>query len=289
MGYMAYPIRSIGPSEFPGALTEIPDPPRSLSVRGTLPPREHKILAVVGSRHPSTYGMQAVDHLIGGLRGLPLTIISGLAIGIDGLAHRAALAHGLNTLAIPGSGLDDSVLYPRRHADLAREILTHGGALLSEFAPGFRATRWSFIQRNRIMAGMSDAVLIIEAQIKSGSLVTARLATDYNRDVLAVPGSIFSKTSEGPHLLITLGATPITCADDIREALRLSVVAKENADLADLSSTERQVLALLREPLTRDALIARLNFPADEANALIMLMELRGYISATNGTYVRSI
>jgi len=283
---MAYPIRSIGPSEFPGALTEIPDPPKMLSVRGTLPPRGHKLLAVVGSRHPSAYGVRAVDHLIAGLRGLPLTIISGLAIGMDGLAHRAALAHGIHTLSVPGSGLADSVLYPRRHTDLAREILEHDGALLSEFAPTFRATRWSFIQRNRIMAGMANAVLIVEAQVKSGSLVTARLATDYNRDVLAVPGSIFSETSEGPHLLISLGATPITKADDIREALGLSAAPQ---DMPDLSDTERHVLALLAEPLSRDILVERLRLPIDEANALIMLMELRGYISEKDGTYVRTV
>ena len=285
---MDYPVYTIEESLFPRALSEIPDPPTSLTARGTLPPAEHKKLVVVGARHYSTYGKQAVEHLLSGLRGYPITIISGLAIGIDGLAHRAALDNNLATIAIPGSGLNDTVLYPRRHKSLAYEILRAGGALISEYDPDFHATGWSFVRRNRIMAGMADAVLIIEAEKKSGTLVTSRLATDYNRDVLAVPGSIFSRTSEGPHLLLSLGATPITTSEDILNALHLDTNAvSPQQTSADLSPAEQRVLALLSEPRTRDTLIAMLNIQTAEANALIMLMELRGYITSQNNVYIR--
>ena len=138
---MEYPLYEISEEQFPGNLAEIPDKPKMLYVRGNLPPAEQKLLAVVGSRKYSTYGKQAVELLLGGLSGYPITIISGLAIGIDGLAHRAALDNSINTLAVPGSGLDDSVLYPRQNQRLAHEILASGGGLVSEFAPDFPSSR----------------------------------------------------------------------------------------------------------------------------------------------------
>lgn len=216
-----FPLAELDANNFPGALREIPDAPKKLFLRGALPPKGHKFLAVVGSRAHSPYGEDAVAHIIQGLEGHPISIVSGLALGIDALAHEAALSHHLHTIAVPGSGLNGDVLYPARNRPLAKRILESGGALLSEFDPSFRATKWSFPQRNRIMAGMADAVLLIEATRKSGTLITARLATDYNRDVLAVPGSIFSETSEGPNFFIKLGATPVVCGEDVLEALGL--------------------------------------------------------------------
>lgn len=203
-------------------LPEIPQPPTHLYVRGSLAPKGHKHLAVVGTRHPTEYAKRVVGHLIGGLRGYPVSIISGLAIGIDTRAHTAALEAGLHALAVPGSGIDDSVIYPKQNRDLAERILASGGGLLSEFEPRFRATRWSFPQRNRIMAGLADAVLLIEAGERSGTLITARMATDYNREVLVVPNNIFSANSKGVHQFLKLGATPITTPEDILEVLRLS-------------------------------------------------------------------
>ncbi|MDZ4284913.1 MAG: DNA-processing protein DprA, partial [Patescibacteria group bacterium] len=242
---MEYPLYQISEKQFPGNLAEIPDKPKKLYVRGNLPPPDHKLLAVVGSRRYSTYGKQAVEHILGGLAGYPITIISGLAIGIDALAHRSALDHRIHTVAVPGSGLDDSVLYPRQNAALARAILAAGGGLMSEFEPDFRATDWAFPQRNRIMAGMADAVLIIEAALQSGTLITSRLATDYNRDVLAVPGSIFSKNSAGTHLLISLGATPVTCAADVGMALHLASPVPTALEEMGLSAGEKALLELL--------------------------------------------
>ncbi|MEX0917527.1 MAG: DNA-processing protein DprA [Candidatus Paceibacterota bacterium] len=218
---MTFPLRTIGPNEFPPLLNEIPDPPASLTVRGALPPPDMKLLAVVGSRNHTPYGKQVVEHLVSGLKGYPVGIISGLALGIDSLAHQAALNAGLYTLAVPGGGLNDSVIYPRSHLDLANQILVSGGGLLSEYAPDFKAQKWSFTKRNRIVTGMSHATLVIEAAERSGSLISARLASDYNRDVLVVPGDIFSEQSFGTHQFLKLGATPVTTPEDILLALNL--------------------------------------------------------------------
>lgn len=218
---MDHPLYEIDPTQFPGSLTEITDPPQRLFVRGTLPPQDHTFLAVVGSRQYTAYGEQVTQHLLAGLRGYPVTIVSGLAIGIDAIAHKAALTHGINTIAIPGSGLNDEVLYPRTNRDLAHRILNAGGTLISEFEPSFTVTRWCFTQRNRIVAGIVRAVLVIEATRQSGTLITARLATEYDRDVLVVPGSIFSPTSDGPHLMLSIGATPITTPNELLDALDL--------------------------------------------------------------------
>src|SRR3989344_4618820 len=187
--------------QFPRRLREIPDPPEKLYMQGVLPSEEHKWLCVVGSRRYTNYGKEVCGKLIEGLRGYPVVIVSGLALGIDALAHRAALAANLPCVAVPGSGLSPHVLHPASNRRLADDILLSGGAMLSEFEPDFRPTLWSFPQRNRIMAGLSDAVLVIEAESKSGTLITSKLATEYNRDVFTLPGSIFSSTSAGPHML----------------------------------------------------------------------------------------
>lgn len=280
---MSFPIETLSPLEFPLLLKEIDDPPARLYYRGSLPPQDAKCLAVVGSRNYSDYGKQVVETLLRGLSGYDVAVISGLALGIDSLAHRAALDAGLYTLAVPGSGLDDSVLYPRRHRVLAGEILESGGGLLSEFEPMFTATNWSFPQRNRIMAGLAHAVLVVEATQKSGTLITSRLATDYNRDVLTVPGSIFSEGTEGPHMLIRLGAVPITSPGDILEALGIEARARQEAKhSANLTSEEMQVLQLLSEPKERDGIIRELTMDVSSANVLLMKMEMNNLIKNDN-------
>lgn len=220
---MNFPIQEISKDQFPKLLLEIPEPPKTLNYRGVLPLPDLKLLAVVGSREYTPYGEKVVEYLINGLRGYNIGIVSGLALGIDSLAHNAALANNLYTLAIPGSGLEDRVIYPARHKNLAHKILEQGGGLLSEFAPDFTATNWSFPQRNRLVCGISHATLIIEAAEQSGSLITARLCVDFNRDLLVVPGDIFSNNSRGVHQFLKLGATPVTEAKDILNALGLEV------------------------------------------------------------------
>lgn len=283
-----YPIHALDVGDFPGLLREIPQPSEKLYLRGNLPHPELRCLAVVGSRNYSNYGKQVVEYLIGGLRGYPVAIISGLALGIDALAHTAALNADLFTLAVPGSGIDDAVLYPRAHVSLARRILEAGGGLLSEFEPNFKATQWSFPQRNRIMAGMSHATLVIEASEKSGTLITARLTADYNRELLVVPGNIFSENSKGPHQFLKLGATPITAPDDILEALHIEKDEVEHKTPSTASSAEDAVLGVLTTPTDRDTLIRTLGMDTQQANILLMNMELNGTIRESNGVFYRT-
>ncbi len=272
--------------EFPVLLNEIPDAPKQLYVRGELPQRDTKCLAVVGSREYTNYGKQVVDYLISGLRGYPISIISGLAIGIDTLAHETALRNNLYTLAVPGSGLDNTVLYPRRNHPLAMRILESGGGLLSEFEPSFAATQWSFPQRNRIMAGLSHATLVIEAGEKSGTLITARLTADYNRELLVVPGNIFSEKSSGPHQFLKLGATPVTTPADILTALMIDQRDDTTPTLFDtssLSEVEIRILSFLKEPMDRDSLIRALELSAGSVAITLMQLELNNFIKEENG------
>lgn len=281
---MGHPIQELDAAEFPPLLYEIPEPPESLNYRGVLPDSGMKLLAVVGSRNYSTYGKQVVEYLISGLRGHNIGIISGLALGIDSLAHRAALTAGLYTLAIPGGGLDDRVIYPRAHTRLAQEILESGGGLLSEYEHTFNATTWSFPKRNRLVTGISHATLIIEATERSGTLISARLATDYNRELLVVPGNIFSQNTAGCHQFLKLGATPVTTPEDILEALHVSYEAPETKNIQyKCIDKEQELLSLLSEPMDRDSLIRALGMPTHEASTLLMKMEMDGFLSEENG------
>jgi DNA processing protein len=270
----------------PEMLREIPDTPKKLYIQGKLPTPDIKILCVVGSRKYTQYGKDVCEKLISGLRGYDICIVSGLALGIDSIAHKAALEAGLKTIAVPGSGLHESVLYPSTHKQLAEKILENDGALISEFEPKFRATPYSFPQRNRIMAGMSHAVLVIEAEIKSGTLITSKFATEYNRDVLTVPGSIFSKNSEGPNMLIRLGATPVRNSEDILEALGFKVDEEpQNMELkySDCSDEELLVIKILNEPMEKDELIRTLKMPVSRASTILSIMEIKGLIKESMG------
>ncbi len=272
-------LNLLSPKQFPSLLREIPDAPKKLYVRGTLPSEELKWIAVVGSRAISPYGKQVCEYLIEGLRGYPVVIVSGLAYGVDALAHKTALSVGLPCIGVPGSGLGWDVLYPRANMGLAKEIVKAGGALLSEFEPDFKATDYSFPQRNRIMAGMCHATLLIEAKERSGTLITARLAAEYNRELLVVPGSIFSPTSKGTHQFLKLGATPVTEPADILRALGVEArEAAAPASRADLSPTEIRVLEFIATPCSRDQLISALKLSISESNILLSTMEIKGLI-----------
>ncbi len=279
-------IFKLKPEQFPNPLLEIPQPPKTLYIRGKLPGPELIYLAVVGSRKYTSYGRDICEKLIRGLKDYPIVIVSGLALGIDTIAHKTAMEVGLTTISFPGSGLDNSVLYPRTNIRLAQEIINNGGCLISEFEPSFIATLYSFPQRNRLMAGISKAVLIIEAEEKSGTLITARMALDYNRDVLAVPGSAFSANSNGTNWLIKQGATPITSSGDILEALGFEIEKLEISDeekYADCSKEELKIIALLHEPMERDDLVRESGMKIAEANALLSIMELKDFIKEELG------
>lgn len=286
-----FPVFDLANDVWPPLLKEIPQPPRAFRARGSLPSPDTKLLAVVGSRKYSGYGKDVVNYLIDGLRGYDIGIISGLALGIDSLAHEAALRNNLYTLAIPGSGLGEDVLYPARHKKLARQILESGGGLLSEFEDDFKATSWSFPQRNRLVCGMSHATLLIEAAPKSGTLITARLASDYNRELLVVPGNIFSEGSKGVHQFLKLGAMPVTTPEDILTALRIepdAVNTSVDVFTASLSPLQQTLISLLTEPLTVDELIRTSKADASRVTTALIELELLNFITKQGNTYRRT-
>ncbi len=281
-------IRKLENEYFPATLREIPEPPKTLYIEGELPdPTEYKYIAVVGSRKYSTYGKDACEKIIEGLKGYPIVIVSGLALGIDTIAHKAALKANLKTIAIPGSGLDRKVLHPHSNKNLANEIVERGGALLSEYEPEYPAGVHTFPRRNRIMAGLCQGVLVIEAGEKSGTLITSRLATEYNRDVYTIPGSIFSPSSAGSNQLLKLGATPITSSADLLQSLGFETgetLVTQATLFADLAPNEQKVIEILaRESLPRDLLITELDIPISEATTLLMTMEIKGLIKESLG------
>ena len=282
---MDFRIQKIERTDFPTQLLEIPQIPETLYIVGEPLNPDALYLCVVGSRNNTTYGKDACEKLITGLAGSPIVIVSGLALGIDAIAHKAAIKAGLKTIAFPGSGLSEKVLYPASNLSLAKEILATGGTLISEFEPSFKATQWSFPRRNRLMAGLSHAVLIIEATEKSGTLITARLALDYNREVFSVPGAITSPNSIGSNELIRQGATPVSESKHILEFFGL-VESEENFTKAlplDLSDEELQILELLNESRSRDEIIDEFDVPTHEINILLSAMEIKGLIKEEYG------
>jgi DNA processing protein len=285
-----YPIVRLDPLiAFPD-LAELPDQPKQLSMRGSLDKTKGTIfLTVVGSRKYSSYGKSVCESLVKGLRDYPITIVSGLALGIDAIAHQAAIDVGLPTIAFPGSGLNWNVLYPAQHKALAEQILVSGGALLSEYKDDLKATIWSFPRRNRLEAGISRMTLIIEAEEKSGTLITARLGTEYNKIVGAVPGPVTSATSKGTNWLLKLGAVPITeTADILKELNLIEHTFLDSAPAVILNADEERIIALLQQPKTKDAIIQELSLEPGAANIIFSTLEIKGVIKETFG-YIERI
>jgi DNA processing protein len=284
-------IFEISLADIPVLLKEIPNPPKKLYARGKISALsdEKKFLCIVGSRRNSQYGKDITEKIISGLQGLPVVIVSGLALGIDSIAHEAALAAGLATIAVPGSGLADETLHPRSNYDLSQKILDAGGLLISEWSADVKARPQLFPQRNRIMAGMSHAVLVVEAGDKSGTLITSRLALDYNRDVFAVPGEVFNPNSFGPNNLIKEGALLVRDGYDVASGLGLEkylqsdLEANTQMNLPILSEEERVVVDYLYAPLSQGALIRALPFTIEKSNSLIMMLILKGLIKENAG------
>ncbi len=281
-------IRELATVEWPAQLLEIPQQPEGLWVRGTLPETGTKFLTVVGSRAMTRYGQEACQKLIAGLAGYPVSIVSGLALGVDACAHRAALAAGLHTIAVPGSGLADSVIGPRANLGLAKEILTAGGALLSEHEPEYQAHPHDFPSRNRLMVGLADAVLVVEAGPKSGTLITARLAADYNRELLCVPHRIGDPHAFGSHLFIRLGAVLVAEPVHILEALHIVPRTSDMiSDAPELEGLEQELLTLLAEPKSRDEILRTGGASAGDLLTALVALELRGFIKEEFGAWHR--
>jgi len=281
-------IRELAQEEWPAQLAEIPGPPKKLWARGAMPPAGHKLLTVVGSRAVTRYGQEVCERLIAGLAGYPVSIVSGFALGTDTCAHRAALRAGLHTLVIPGSGLGDSVLYPRSNRGFAKEVLDQGGGFVSEYPSEAPSRIYYFPQRNRLMVGIADAVLLIEAGQKSGTLITARLAGEYNRELLCVPHRIGDAHGFGGHLFTRLGATVVTEPLHLLEALKIAPreTATGTAPI-DLEDSELGVWSMLEEPRTRDEIVRGASSAAGEILTALVSLELRGLIKEEYGAWRR--
>jgi DNA processing protein len=292
---MSFPLTIITREEFKdhpllARLLELHDVPEKIYIAGTLPTitldeygrAVPRVLTVVGSRKYTSYGKLAVEKLLSSLSGEEVVILSGLALGIDGLSHESALKNKLITIAIPGSGLDTKVLYPSTHVHLAEEIIQHNGALLSEFAPEMSAAQWTFPARNRIMAALSDALLVVEATDKSGTLITARMALELGRDIGAIPGDIFSDSSYGTNMLIKEGAYLIRNGDDLHDLLHLAKKETVEAEY-DYTKEERKLLDMLTEPIEKDTLLVKCGMSPDVFLITLSTLEMKGCIQETFG------
>jgi len=266
---------------YPKLLKQIYDPPFIIYYRGDLNAFNDFMLAVVGTRKYTGYGKQVTEKLVKELVASNLTIVSGLAAGIDTLAHTAAVEAGGRTVAVLASGLDRQNIYPSQNRYLADKIQAHGGLVLSEYPLGVMPLRHNFPQRNRIISGLSLATLVIEAGEKSGALITARHALEQNRDVFAIPGSIYSPYSAGTNSLIKLGAKLIAGASDIMETLNLNEVASyiENKKIIPESKEEKLILDKLSyEAVHVDELKRLTNLDTSVINSTLTIMEMKGMI-----------
>lgn len=265
--------------DFPEVLRQIPDAPNELFVLG--PPLLDLLngpsVAIVGSRKVSPYGKTVTTQFATELARAGIPIISGLAIGVDALAHQGALAGGGRTIAILPGGLDN--VYPASHRQLARQILERGGALVSEYPPGVHPMKYHFIARNRIVSGLANGVLITEGAINSGSLHTARFALEQGREVMAVPGNITSPTSAGTNNLIRSGATPVTNSEDVLRVLGIAPGAARVAKPHSNDPHEQAVLGLLQQGTSDGSeLLRATGFSIQLFNQTLTMLEIRGYI-----------
>ncbi|MEW6448814.1 MAG: DNA-processing protein DprA [Bacillota bacterium] len=271
---------------YPALLREIFDPPAALFFRGELQAEETAV-AIVGTRRCSNYGRLVAEGFGRELAEAGISVVSGLARGIDTAAHRGALAGGGRTIAVLGAGLD--VCYPRENWRLMEEIAVKG-AVVSEFPLGIPAQPWQFPVRNRIIAGLSRAVVVVEAGERSGALITADLALEYGREVMAVPGNVTSPVSRGPNNLIKMGARPVTCAADVLEGIGMGTVFGQIRGTPALNDLEATLFELLNhEALSRETLIQRTGAPAHRVLAGLVYLELKGLIrSLPGGLYVKT-
>lgn len=277
---------------YPRMLREIHDPPGILFLRGEILPADAIAVAIVGSRHATHYGLAQAERLAGSLARAGITVVSGLARGIDGAAHRGALAAGGRTLAVLGSGVLN--LYPPEHAELAHDV-SRSGAVMSESPPRSPPLSGAFPQRNRIISGLSLGLVVVEAATNSGALISARHAMEQGREVFAVPGRVDSRLSRGCHRLIRDGAKLVETADDILEELGPLVAPTTSAageavhhpaELL-LNEIEQQVLAQLDgEPSTIDRVVAASGLPTGQVLATISVLEMRHLIRRVSGNMI---
>ena len=276
-------ILKISDALYPPLLREIKNPPQLLYCAGDLSLLKTRCVAVVGSRKITAYGRRIAAKVAGRLAACGVTVVSGMAIGIDGISHRSALDAGGKTIAVLGNGLD--VMYPAANRDLKKDIL-RTGLLLSESPPGTRGTKFTFPQRNRIISGLSEATVVIEAGLNSGSLITAALANEQGRPVYGVPGNIDNVTSLGVNMLIRDGAQPLIAADDLLADLQVDRSAVVQQELKSVTGAEeQQILALLARgsEVTVDQLAAMTGLTAGRINGLVSVLEMKGLVMTALG------
>lgn len=276
-------VLMLGDDEYPPALAQIYDAPYVLFVRGSLTVLSERPFAVVGSRAVSMYGREVVAKVIPPLAQVGITIVSGLALGVDVLSQKHCVAAGGKTVAVLGSGID--VIYPRAHTGFVAELLKKGGAIVSEYPLGASTMAHYFPLRNRIIAGLSQGVLVVEAKKQSGALITARLALENNREVFAVPGGVFSPNSAGTNALLQQGAHPVTEAGDIMEALGFAGLAQSGKSMTvTLTKKEREVFDVIgKQPAELDSIIERTGFETDDLIATLTIMQLKGVVEEKMG------
>lgn len=275
-----------GDPEYPALLKEIYDPPIVLYAMGQLISFKQPCVAIVGTRNPSQTGSETARRFAFELAKKDITIVSGLALGIDAQAHSGCLDAGGKTIAVMGTGMNH--VYPRRHVHLAEQI-RQNGLLVSEFPLQFPPNAGHFPRRNRIISGLSSSILVVEAAIKSGSLITARLACEQNRDVLAIPGSIHNPQSRGCHHLLQQGAKLVTSSEDVLDELGIGYehveAAKTQKRLAD--KNKNLVKCIGFETTTVDQLVERTGLPIETVVCELVELELQGVVYAVPGGYMR--
>jgi len=269
--------------DYPSRLAECDNAPPVLYLRGDFLPRDEWAVAIVGTRRVAAYGRQVTEKISRSVASSGATVVSGLARGVDAIAHRSAIDAGGRTLAVLGCGVDR--IYPPEHRQLYEQVIANG-SLISEYPLGTPPDARNFPPRNRIISGLSLATVVVEAGEKSGALITANFALEQGRDVFAVPGSVLSPQSKGPNLLIQRGAHPLLDAKEILEILELTLISEHREARVILPSdaTEAQLYSILtHEPLHVDEIRAQTDLPIEKVTATLSMMELKGMVRQVSG------
>ena len=276
-------VRTWDDEAYPRLLKEIDQPPPVLYVRGSLIPEDDWSVAIVGTRRITAYGRQVAEEVATALAQNGVTVVSGLARGVDSIAHQSAISSGGRTLAVLGNGVD--IIYPPENRNLAAQIMEHG-ALVSDYPLGTQPDGINFPPRNRIISGLSKAVIIVEAGSTSGALITATFAAEQGRDVFAVPGNINAPQSQGTNRLIRDGAQPLLNPQDVLEALNLTMLTEHRLVRVALPADpiEARLYQLLsREPRHVDEIRSQANMPIETVSATLAMMELKGMVRQVGG------
>ena len=268
---------------FLARLTKIPNPPESLNYIGALPNLSSPVIAIVGTRRPTSYGRAVTEQLASAVASRSGVVVSGLALGVDGIAHTSALSVNGKTVAILPGGVDNP--YPRSHHGLARKILDQGGALISEFANGHSPHQYDFLKRNRLVSGLADALVVTEATLRSGTMSTVTHALEQGINIYAVPGPITSSFSAGCNRLIAQGATPITSIDDFLELIGMTGQTKMTLPDNDAEAT---LLQLLQEGISDgDELLETSKLTSTQFFSALSMLEIKGVVKPLGGNQWR--